>query len=86
MLRIGLILLILPSIALMVVFYMDQSAVTACLEQGGSYNYDLAECDQEQKHPFKPLMARHPMLINGTMLLSVVGLFMCMKGLLWRPR
>ncbi|PIE20717.1 MAG: hypothetical protein CSA61_00700 [Neptuniibacter caesariensis] len=86
MLRFGLILLVLPALALMVVFYMDQAAVDACLDQGGSYNYDLAECDQNAQHPFKPLMARHPLLINGAMLLSVVGLLMCMKGLLWRPR
>lgn len=86
MLRLGLILLILPSIALMVIFYMDQSAVDACLDLGGSYNYDLSECDQNKQHPFKPLMARRPILINGAMLVSVVGLMMCMKGLLWRPR
>ncbi|WP_415886338.1 hypothetical protein ACMXYR_16530 [Neptuniibacter sp. QD29_5] len=86
MLRIGLILLVLPSIALMVLFYVDQSAVDACLDQGGSYNYDLAECDLEQEHPFKPLLVRHPLVVNGGMLLSVVGVFMCMKGLLWRPR
>ena len=86
MLRIGLILLILPAVALMALFFIDQSAVDACLDQGGSYNYDLGECDLQQEHPFKPLLVRHPLLINGSMLVSVIGLCMCMKGLLWRPR
>lgn len=85
MLRLGLILLVVPAIALMVVFYIDQNAVTTCTAQGGSYNYTLGECDLQNTHKFVPLIARHPLLINGAMLLSVIGLFMCMKGLLWRP-
>lgn len=85
MLRLGLILLIVPAVVLMVVFFVDQSAVTVCLEQGGSYNYRLGECDLQQKHEFIPLITRYPLLINGSMLLSVIGLMMCMKGLLWRP-
>lgn len=86
MLRIGLFLLILPSLALMSVFFIDQAAVDACLDQGGSFNYKDELCDMENEHPFVPLLVRHPLLVNGTMLLSVIGLLMCMKGLLWRPR
>ncbi|WP_299182374.1 hypothetical protein [uncultured Neptuniibacter sp.] len=85
MLRLGLILLIIPSLALMTVFYIDQSAVDSCLDAGGSYNYQAGECDFEQKHQFYPIMARYPLLVNGAMLLSVIGLLLCMKGLLWRP-
>ena len=85
MLRLGLILLIVPALALMVVFYIDQNAVSACTAQGGSYNYALGECDLHNSHEFIPLLARHPLLINGAMLLSVIGLLMSMKGLLWRP-
>lgn len=86
MLRVGLILLIVPSLLLMLVFFLDQSAVDACLDQGGSYDYLKEQCDMENTHPFVPLIARHPLLINGTMLLSVIGLLMCMKGLLWKRR
>lgn len=86
MLRIGLILLILPSMALMLVYFMDQSAVDACLDQGGSYNYKDEVCDLNELHPFVPLIARYTLLINAAMLLSVIGLLMCMKGLLWKPR
>ena len=45
MLRVGLVLLIVPAMALMVLFYIDQTAVDSCLNQGGSYNYTAAECD-----------------------------------------
>lgn len=86
MLKIGLVLLIVPSVVLMAVFFIDQSTVEACLIEGGSFNYMLSECDFEEKHPFLPLMARYPMLVNGSMLLSVAGLVLCMKGLLWRPQ
>ena len=86
MLRIGLILLILPSMALMLLYFMDQSAVDACLDQGGSYNYKDEVCDLNEQHPFVPLIARYTLLINAAMLLSVIGLLMCMKGLLWKPR
>lgn len=86
MLRVGLILLVVPSLLLMTVFFIDQSAIDACLDQGGSYNYLNEQCDMENTHPFVPLIARYPLLINSTMLLSVIGLVMCMKGLLWKPR
>ncbi len=86
MLRLGLLLLILPSLALMAVYFIDQSAIEACLAEGGSFNYAADECDFTNKHPYQPLMARHPTLINSAMLVSIVGLFMCLKGLLWRPR
>ncbi|WP_286240603.1 hypothetical protein [Neptuniibacter halophilus] len=86
MLRFGLILLILPALTLMGVFFVEQSAVDACLQQGGSFDYSNDQCDMQQKHPFQPLMARHPLLVNGSMLLSALGLLFCMKGLLWRPR
>lgn len=85
MLRIGLLLLTLPALALMAVFFMEQSAVDSCLDLGGSFDYRNERCDLEEKHPFVPLMVRHPLLINGSMLLSVIGLALCMKGLLWRP-
>jgi hypothetical protein len=86
MLKIGLVLLVLPALILMTVFFIDQSTVDACIKQGGSYNYQISECDLQEKHPFIPLMVRYPMLVNGMMLLSVIGLLLCMKGLLWRPQ
>lgn len=81
MLRIGLLLLILPGILLMGSYLYELSQVDACLEGGGSWNYPEAFCDREARHPFVPFMVRHPLLVNGGMLLSVLGLLLCMAGL-----
>jgi len=29
------------------------SDIDACLDNGGSYNYDNCECDYNSKHPYK---------------------------------
>ena len=81
MLRIGLLLLILPGVLLMGGYLYELSQVDACLETGGSWNYLEAFCDRKVQHPFVPFMVRHPLLVNGGMLLSVLGLLLCMAGL-----
>ncbi|MBV0933228.1 hypothetical protein [Marinobacterium weihaiense] len=82
MLRLGLILLVVPALLLMGGYFYDLSLADACLDQGGSWNYQAAECDAAgADHPFVPFMVRHPLIVNGSMLLSVVGLLICMAGL-----
>lgn len=81
MLKLGLLLLVLPSVLLMGGYLHDLSLVDACGDSGGSWNYLDARCDTDQQHPFVPYMARHPLLVNGGMLLSVVGLLLCIAGL-----
>ncbi len=81
MLKIGLLLLIAPCLLLMGGYMYEQSLVSNCLDVGGSFNYELLACDQHNNHPFMPYMARHPLFVNGGMLLSVVGLFFCIIGL-----
>ncbi|MGB0466028.1 MAG: hypothetical protein ACPGF7_00685 [Pontibacterium sp.] len=85
-LRIGLLLLIVPGLLMMAVYFNELSAVNACLETGGSYNYSQSLCDASQTQPFVPFMMRNPLLVNGGMLLSVVGLFFCLAGLYSRAR
>ncbi|NVK41253.1 MAG: hypothetical protein HWE39_08410 [Oceanospirillaceae bacterium] len=81
MLRIGLLLLVLPGLAMMVGYLLEQSAVDACLDGGGSWNYAAGACDSTDSHPFIPFSSRHPWLVNGGMLLSVAGLLCCLVGL-----
>jgi len=81
MLRIGLLLLVLPGLALMAGYLLEQSAVDTCLGGGGSWNYATAECDASGSHPFVPFSARHGWLVNAGMLLSLVGLLCCIAGL-----
>lgn len=81
MLRFGLLLLIIPCLLLMGTYMYEQSTVDMCLDMGGSFNYELLVCDHENSHPFMPYMVRHPLFVNGGMLLSVIGLFFCIIGL-----
>lgn len=81
MLKTGLLLLILPGVLLMGGYLYDLSLVEGCVDGGGSWDYQAERCDTERQHPFVPFMARHPLLVNGGMLLSVVGLLLCIAGL-----
>lgn len=85
MLRLGLLLLVIPSVLLMVGYMYEQSLVNDCLDAGGSFNYTENVCDQQNTHPFVPYMARHPLWVNGGMLLTVLGTFLCIAGLYKRP-
>jgi hypothetical protein len=80
MLRIGLLLLVFPSVVLMGVFFYEQMQISDCLAGGGYWDYLQSVCDQ-QSHPFIPLMARKPLLVNGGMLLSCLGLLITIVGL-----
>lgn len=86
MLRLGLILLIVPGVVMMAAYLNELSAVQACLDAGGSFDYVQSVCDHTQSHAVVPFMVRQPLLVNGGMLLSVVGLFMCLAGLYTRAR
>lgn len=84
MLRLGLLLLILPPLGLMAGYMMEQADVDACLDVGGAWNYLERLCSDSAETgalPFVPFMQRHPVLVNGGMLLSVLGLLFCLAGL-----
>lgn len=84
MLRLGLILLIVPSVLLMVLYMNEQNQVRECEAVQGVWNYLEARCESEGEYPFVSFMARNPLLVNGGMLASVIGLFMTVIGL-YRP-
>ncbi|MCC5881975.1 MAG: hypothetical protein JJU25_04985 [Halomonas sp.] len=86
MLRLGLLLLILPILVLMGIYFWEFSQVRECtLVQGGYWDYLDATC-LSSPQPFVPWVERQPWLVNGGMLLSVAGVFMCMVGLYVRRR
>lgn len=85
MLRLGLILLVVPGLLLMGTYMYEQSLVSACVEAGGSFDYVDQFCDMNTTQPFISLMARQPLLVNGGMLLSSIGLLICLAGLYVRP-
>jgi hypothetical protein len=81
MLRLGLVLLLLPAIGMMTGYMMERSLIDACLDAGGSYDYIAEACDPVGNHAFVPFGRRNPLLVNGGMLLSSVGLLLCLGGL-----
>lgn len=86
MLKIGLLLLILPILVLMGVYFVELGDVRDCvLLQEGHWDYRAGVC-RESAQPFVPWVDRHPWLVNGGMLLSVAGMAMCMVGLYVKRR
>lgn len=85
MLKLGLALLILPAIALMAGYMVEQNQVEACIQGGGVWHWAAETCEESGKYPFVSFMQRNPLLVNGGMLLVVVGLFMTLIGL-YRPK
>ena len=81
MLKAGLGLLVIPSVLIMAGYLYELSFVNECLSAGGSFDYWIGECDFEQSHPFVPFMIRYPLIVNGGMLVAVVGLVLCVAGL-----
>ncbi|WP_409524285.1 hypothetical protein [Nitrincola sp. MINF-07-Sa-05] len=79
--RIGLLLLVVPGLLLMLVFFQEHTAVTACVESGGSFDYIERLCDSERSHSFVPMLVRRPLLVNGSMLLCCAGLMMTLVAL-----
>ncbi|MCE8026406.1 hypothetical protein [Billgrantia aerodenitrificans] len=86
MLRLGLLLLILPILVLMGLYFWELSSVRECtLIQGGYWDYLDGVC-RSTPQPFVPWVERQPWLVNGGMLLSVAGVVLCMAGLYVKRR
>ncbi|MDF2183004.1 hypothetical protein [Neptuniibacter sp. CAU 1671] len=85
MLRFGVLLLAVPALIIIGFYFAELNDVQACLDTGGSWNYQQGVCDQQASHPFIPFLVRYPLLVNGGMLLSCVGLILCIVGL-YRPK
>ena len=77
--KIGIALMIFGVALTAVVAYQFGSeylAADTCLDQGGSFNYSILECDKQVNHPFVPFRERHP--LSGALflfgaLLTVAG-------------
>lgn len=79
--RIGLILLVVPVLLLMGLYFVELSQVRQCqLVDQGHWDYLAAQC-RDNPQPFVPWIIRHPWRVNGGLLISVVGLGLCMYGL-----
>lgn len=79
MIRLGLLLLILPLVVLMGVYFWELNDVRACQLDDGHWDYLAGVC-RDTPQPFVPWIERMPLLVNGGMLVSVLGLVLCMVG------
>nr|WP_298377608.1 hypothetical protein [uncultured Halomonas sp.] len=79
MARWGALLLILPLFILMSVYFWELGDIRECQLSGGHWDAIASAC-REQPQPFTPFIERHSLLVNGGMLLSVLGLVMCFIG------
>lgn len=80
MLRVSLVVLVAPLLILMGSYLFSLSEIDQCVSSGGFWNYRTEQCG-EHATPFIPFMMRHPLLVNGGMLLAVMGFFGCLIGL-----
>ena len=76
----GLLLMVVPSVAMMGGYWAELSEARACMAQGMGFDYRTGDCI-EGSTIFVPFSERQPLLVNGGMLLSTLGLFLCLIGL-----
>lgn len=85
MIKLGLLLLVLPVCVLMGIYFWELSDIRECQLDGGHWDYIESTCS-DSPQPFVSWLERYPLLVNGGMLLSVVGMVMCMVGLYVKRR
>ncbi|MGO2133012.1 MAG: hypothetical protein ACTH3D_08950 [Halomonas sp.] len=86
MLRLGLVLMIVPIVVLMSLYFIELNGVRDCVLNGqGHWDYVTGLC-RDTPQPTVPFIARKPWLVNGSMLVSVLGLVLCMAGLYVKRR
>ncbi|KAA0013103.1 hypothetical protein F0A17_09370 [Billgrantia pellis] len=86
MLKLGLLLLLVPILTLMGVYFWELGSVRECaLIQGGHWDYLEGVC-RGTPQPFVPWVERQPWLVNGGMLLSVAGMAISLLGLFTKRR
>lgn len=82
MLKAGITLLVLPGLLLMLAWWFDYKAALDCLYAGGSYDYLAQAClNDGSQPPFVSFAQRHPLGVNGFLVVSLLGLGLTMGGL-----
>lgn len=81
LLRLGSLLFALPALILLVLYGIEMSAISDCTQLGGIYNFETATCGSEAIEQTS-YYTRHSGLVNGMMLLSVLGALAMSLGML----
>ncbi|MCD8523373.1 MAG: hypothetical protein LRY66_03915 [Saccharospirillaceae bacterium] len=80
-LRLGSLLFAAPGILLLTLYGLEMSAATDCSQSGGFYDFVNSLCS-DKPQPQSSYYQRHSMLVNLMMLLSVIGTFAMIWGML----
>ncbi|MGQ7246133.1 hypothetical protein ACUN9Y_02210 [Halomonas sp. V046] len=84
--RVGLLLLVVPILVLLGLYFVELGDIRQCqLVDQGHWDYLVGAC-RDTPQPFVPWIIRHPWVVNGGLLVSIVGLGLCMLGLYRRRR
>ena len=81
LMRLGSLLFIVPAVLLIAFYWMDMSAANACTEQGLYFDTDTQQCTS-QTTQVTPYYARHTLMVNVMILLSLVGALAMTWGML----
>ncbi len=84
MMRWGSIIFSLPAILLLSLYGWELSTVNDCIDQGLSYSFELSTCIEGKQDVSSPFYARYTFLVNGMLLLSVVGSIMMTAAMIQR--
>lgn len=81
LLKIGILLLVAPLLALLFGYFSELTTVNECAAAGGYYDYVNQLCNMEQKQPFISYFQRNPSWVNSGFIVSLIGLIVCFFGL-----
>lgn len=82
--RWGSIVFSLPVILLLSLYGWELSIVTECIDQGLSYDFGLEKCVPGAQDIQTPYYARHTLLVNLMLLMSVLGSMMMTMAMIQR--
>lgn len=82
--RWGSIIFSLPAILLLSLYGWELSIVNDCMDQGLSYDFQQETCIEGKQDIHTPFYARHTLLVNGMLLLSVLGSIMMTMAMIKR--
>ena len=81
LMRLGSLIFAVPAIVLLVLYGIELGAVSDCISEGGHYDYTSGLCGTEiTEQP--SFYLRHRLLVDGMLLLSVVGSLLMTWGML----
>ncbi len=82
MLRWGALLMTIPLCLLVGLYTLEVQDVVQCEASGGVYDFVNGICDPTGNAPFVSFAARHPWLVNGAMVVALLGTFLTVWGML----